>query len=242
VDAGSPSKEPVVRHRRLVLVLLSATVTLASGAVAAAAVAAGADAAPARGQTVSALATAPRVAARPVVPHAVVKRVVKAAPKPAQKAAPRPSSRPVTVPPVVRHAAPKAATRVALTPTQLMQQAVARIPGYRQGLATWRMGSGGPWGLTDLYTGVVTISTSVPANRMYDVVAHEWGHVLSMSDYGFDVRTAAGALDAAFGGNGLELAADCMARVLGAQWTNYTACTSSVWRTAAQVLVAGHRL
>lgn len=227
-----------MRHRRVVLVLLSATVTLSSGAVTAAAVAAGVDAAPSRGRAVSALATAPSPAAHPVARRAVVKKAPKAAPKPVRTHTPRP----VAAAPVVRHVVPKAATRVALTPSQRMQQAVARIPGYRPGLATWRMSSGGPWGLTDLYTGVITISASVPADRMYDVVAHEWGHVLSMADYGFDVRTAVAALGATFGGNGLEVAADCIARVLGATWTNYTACASSGWRTAAQVLLAGHRL
>jgi hypothetical protein len=126
-----------------------------------------------------------------------------------------------------------------------MMQAVNRIPGYT-GNAIWIVVPGlDHWGLADFTGGVVYISPRVPADRMYDVVAHEWSHVLSMQVYDEDVSTALNALNAHFGGTGTtgaERAADCMARLLGAQWTHYTPCNDSHWRADARKLLAHERL
>jgi hypothetical protein len=127
-----------------------------------------------------------------------------------------------------------------------MMQAVDRIPGYRAGDATWTITAGlGHWGLADFTGGNIYISPTVPADRMYDVVAHEWSHVLSVRVYGDDWTTAMNAFNAYFGGSGntgAERAADCMARVLGAQWTHYTPCSDSHWLAGARELLAHQRL
>jgi hypothetical protein len=165
----------------------------------------------------------PKPRVRPVV------RTVKAAP--VRKAAVRRTA--------VRRVAPKPR----LTGRLLMMAAVARIPGYRAGSVEWVMTSKyGSWGTADWYRGVVYISPSVPARRMYDVVAHEWSHLVSVRPYA-SVSTATKEMNRVFGGSGLtgaERAADCMARRLGATWTHYTSCDSSAWRAAAVRLLAGH--
>jgi len=64
----------------------------------------------------------------------------------------------------------------------------------------------------------------VPDSKVYDVVLHEWSHLLTVHAYGGNVDAAVAATTVFFGGRGLmgsEYAADCMARVLGAHWTNY---------------------
>ena len=40
----------------------------------------------------------------------------------------------------------------------------------------------------------------------------------------------------------IELAADCVARLLSASWTNYTSCTDSHWRLGARYLAVGWML
>jgi hypothetical protein len=145
---------------------------------------------------------------------------------------------------VVRHRAPRT-THHASFSTQLRQD-VARIPGYRTGIATWTVTSSyGHWGMTDLNSGAIYISPSVPTRLLYAVAAHEWSHALSMHVYGGNVDQAVVAMDAWFGGSGLlgaERAADCMARQLGATWTNYTSCSDSRWRAGAAQLLAGQPL
>jgi hypothetical protein len=172
---------------------------------------------------------------------APVKKVTKPRPKARPKAASRPRHK-VTAAPrkaVVRHV-----TRP-LTATALMTAAVARIPGYQPGAATWVVTSKyGSWGTADWKNRIIYISPSVPARRMYDVVAHEWSHVLSVMPYE-TTTDAKAAMNRVFGGSGLtgaERAADCMALRLGATWTNYTDCGNSAWRAAAAKLVAGQRI
>jgi hypothetical protein len=80
---------------------------------------------------------------------------------------------------------------------------------------------------------------------MYSVVAHEWGHVLSVKPYLPDAMAGVNAMNAWFGGSGLtgaERAADCIARLLGATWTNYTPCTDAHWRDGARKLLAHQAL
>lgn len=179
-----------------------------------------------------------------------------------QSARPEPTASPVharqvrTAVPAPRHkhaprvAAPQRVTRAAQAPTstpaQRLQEAIRRVPGYRPGLATWEVTDRyGSWGTTNLSTGQVWISPEVPSSRIYDVVVHEWSHVLSVQVYDGDVRTALAAMRDAFGGEGIvgaERAADCMARELGARWTHYTSCSSPDWQLAARQLLAGSRL
>jgi hypothetical protein len=56
----------------------------------------------------------------------------------------------------------------------LLNQAIARIPGYRPGVATWVVTARyGHWGATDLSNGSISISPYVPASRVFDVASHE---------------------------------------------------------------------
>lgn len=126
-----------------------------------------------------------------------------------------------------------------------LSRAVARIPGYSGHRPTrWVLTSRyGHWGATDLASGTVYISPAVPANRLDDVVRHEWAHVLTIRVYGSAAATISG-LDAYFGGSGMtgvERAADCMARQLGASWTNYTSCSVAAWQRGATRLLQGRR-
>lgn len=173
----------------------------------------------------------------PVVHHAVVKPVVfhRAAPKPVVRA-PRPVVRHIRRTPVVVR------VRRVLSPEQLMMAAVNRIPGYEKGAVVWALTPGlAHWGIATMGGNVVYIAADVPTDRMYDVVAHEWSHILSTLDYGNNAQTAIAAMDRYFGGTGMdgaEIAADCMAKELGAVWTHYTPCNNTHWRNGARVLLA----
>jgi hypothetical protein len=127
-----------------------------------------------------------------------------------------------------------------------LNRAIGRIPNYRPGVATWTVTARfGHWGTTDLSNGRVYISPSVPASRLYSVVAHEYGHALASKNWGRNWRAADVAMNRWFGAStptGRERAADCMALVQGATWTNYTSCTSTRWRQGARILLAGRRL
>jgi hypothetical protein len=193
----------------------------------------------------------PRVSAHQVLaPVPVVVRPAAAAAPRAVHAKPKPAPR-------VHHATPRpvrvgtthVATRsktVSLTPQQKMMRAVDRIPGYQSGEAVWAITPGlGNWGLAGMGSSVVYISPTVPSNRMYDVVAHEWSHILSAKVYDNDINSALAAMNAYFGGSGLvgaERAADCMALQLGATWTHYTPCTDAHWRAGATRLLSRQRL
>ena len=124
-----------------------------------------------------------------------------------------------------------------------LDQAVARIPGYPAGGARWVLeAKDGFWGTADWHRGTIYISPRVPASRMYDVVVHEWAHLLTAKVYGGDVQLAKLSTNRFFGGSGLtgaETAADCIARQLGAAWTHYTKCSNPAWHAGAAQLVAG---
>jgi hypothetical protein len=141
--------------------------------------------------------------------------------------------------------APRPVTH-ALSAYDRMMAAVARIPGYRTGEVVWSIRPGlGNWGMAVMGANTVYISPDVPADKMFDVVIHEWSHLLSIKAYDGDVTAAIAAMNRFFGGTdlvGSERAADCMARQLGATWTHYTTCTSSVWRDGARRLIARQRL
>jgi hypothetical protein len=181
----------------------------------------------------------------PVVHVVKAKAAVK--PKPKPKPAAKPAPKRVVKHTTTRHRTVRHhRTTSSLTPQQRMMRAVARIPGYHTGDAVWAISSDwGHWGVADLYGGVAYISPTVPADRMYDVVAHEWSHLLMVKAYGGDVMAAIHAANSYFGGSdltGSERAADCMARELGATWTHYTSCSDSHWRAGARRLLNRQRL
>lgn len=201
------------------------------------------------------------VALRAEEPSAQVVARVAAAPQPVT-VAPRPGAAPATrLAPAVRRPAPqprrlqRAEPLVRRTATVLREKAsrttsattllrasLDRLPGYRPGDAVFQVRRGLPsWGIADLRAGRVYVSSSVPASRMYDVVAHEWSHILSVRAYDGDVAAALAAMRETFGGSGMtgaERAADCMAREVGARWTHYTSCQDDDWRAAARRLLA----
>jgi len=196
---------------------------------------------------------APAPAVTPA-PHPAIKPSPKAVavhttPKPKAKPKPKPSPtathvvhRTVTASPAP---APRKTTTASLTKQQLMMRAVDRIPGYNNGEAFWVLKDMGSWGLAVMGGGTVYIAPRVPSGRMYDVVAHEWSHLLSVKVYGNDVQAAMDAMNAWFGGTdltGAERAADCMALQLGAKWTHYTPCTNTKWREGARRLLARQKL
>jgi hypothetical protein len=162
----------------------------------------------------------------------------------ARSAAVRRTGRPAP-PPGSRPARPASFARRASFADRLAA-ALARLPGYRPGLVRWEVTTAWwHWGTADLYRGVVYLSPRIPAGYLYDVVAHEWAHMVSVRAYGGDVAAAKAAMNRFFGGTGMtgaERAADCMAVLLGARWTHYTACPSAPWRQGARTLLAGRRL
>jgi hypothetical protein len=182
--------------------------------------------------------------ATPLVQVVTAKAVAKPKPKPVAK--PRARTRVVRHTTATRRTVRHHRTTSSLTPQQRMMRAVGRIPGYHTGDAVWAISSDwGHWGVADLYGGIAYISPTVPADRMYDVVAHEWSHLLMVKAYGGDVMGAIAAANSYFGGSdltGSERAADCMARALGATWTHYTSCTDSHWRAGARRLLDRQRL
>lgn len=127
-----------------------------------------------------------------------------------------------------------------------LNRAIGAIPSYQPGSVRWVVSTAYDyWGTADWYHDVLYVSPEVPSGRLYDVAVHEWSHMLSVLDYGGDVRKAKHAMNRWFGGRGLvgaERAADCMAIVQGATWTHYTQCRSVPWRHGARRLVNGRRL
>jgi hypothetical protein len=126
-----------------------------------------------------------------------------------------------------------------------LNAAIARIPSYQPGAVRWVVKNTGWWATADWYENVIYISPTTSESKLYDVVVHEWSHILSVRTYGGNVEAAIAAMKLFFGGPGLEgseRAADCMAKLQGAKFTHYTSCSSPVWRTGARLLIAGHRL
>ena len=241
---------PFARQVGLSVAVLATSVGAAFAAVAAPAHGSGSEVAP---RQVVALEAPP---AKPVVvPSPAAKPKPKPSPAAKPKAItapkPKPTVRHTSTAPVVKAPAPapvvtRTTSSGSLTQKEIMMRAVARIPGYRSGEAVWIVKSGlGSWGLSAMGGGTVWISTTVPSNRMYDVVSHEWSHILSVKNYDNHTSVALDAMNAYFGGSGLtgaERAADCMAILLGATWTNYTSCTNTHWRDGARRLLNRQRL
>ncbi len=127
-----------------------------------------------------------------------------------------------------------------------LNAAIARIPGYSPRGIRWTVSSRyGHWGATDMATGQIFISPALSPGLLDSVVRHEYSHIVTVRAYGGDWRTAKSAANATFGGTGrtgVERAADCMARALGASFTHYTSCTRADWQAGAARLLAGRRL
>lgn len=182
-------------------------------------------------RTTSAPRSAPTTRARPPSRPTAIK------PSPTRRAAPAPRPKPAPRPP---------SATAGPTGWGALNGAISRIPGYRSSGITWTVTSRyGHYGTTDLATSDIYISPNVPVSLLDSVVRHEYAHVVTVRVYGGQWRVAKSALNAAFGGSGMtgaERAADCMARLMGASWTNYTSCSSSSWRRNAELLLAGRRI
>jgi hypothetical protein len=184
---------------------------------------------------------------RKAKPKATPKPTPKATPKASPKASPKPSPKPVVTHKSSPSPSPTATHRAttSLSFSERLKRAVARIPGYRDGDAVWVVRKQSTWGLALMGGGTVYISPTVPNDKIYSVASHEWSHLVSVRTYGNHVQEALDAMNAYFGGSGLtgaERAADCMARQLGATWTNYTPCTNTRWIAGAKKLLAGQQL
>jgi hypothetical protein len=133
-----------------------------------------------------------------------------------------------------------------------LNQAIARIPGYRDGIARWHVTSRyGHYGITDANepgAANIYISPTVPPSKLYSVAAHEYGHAVVIANYGTGYgpyTRYSRDMVAWFGGTtvtGLERAADCIALRLGATWTNYTGCGDPHWQEGARILLRGGTL
>ncbi|HET9140449.1 hypothetical protein [Actinophytocola sp.] len=145
---------------------------------------------------------------------------------PTVNAAPR-----VTSPAPVQEQPAAAPKPAAQSFAERLNAAVAAVPGA--GSATWVVADKGSWGATDLSRGVVYIAPRTPANRLLDVVRHEWVHVAQGRIYG-GIGAAKTALAHV---GGIEVVADCGAKLQGARWTHYTkTCTPAQTAAARQIL------
>jgi hypothetical protein len=182
----------------------------------------------------------------PAAPRDAAVRVVRPAPvvRAAVVRRTRPAPRRVASKPLPRATHVSAPRHYPSGPTSwgALNAAIARIPTYHAGAARWVIETRGGWGLADWYQNIIYISPSVPDRYLYSVAVHEWSHLLSIHAYGGNVPTAVAAMTRYFGASSIvspEYAADCMALLQGATWTDYTSCTSSKWQAGARALVAG---
>jgi len=105
----------------------------------------------------------------------------------------------------------------------------------------WKYVDKGAWGATwvgNPKDAVVYIAPRTPANKMCDVVFHEWIHVLQARAWGAQsfsvINDALGIKGPKFAG--VDQVADCGALMLGAKWINY-GCTSSTAKAIARTLL-----
>ena len=200
--------------------------------------------------TVAAPAAAPVVhllALPAAVREELIPRPAAPLPVPVPTATALATRRPVAAPRPRPRAATRTRQHAPISFAQDLRRQVARLPWYQQGLAQWVVQPGlGNYAVTNRTTGTVYVSPRVPRRRLYSVVAHEWGHVISDHAYDGDLRTGDAAMLRWFGGGStavaIERAADCIARILGASWTHYTSCTDGHWRLGARYLAAGWKL
>lgn len=140
------------------------------------------------------------------------------------------------------------ASRLPSGPTSwpALNRAIATIPSYRRGVATWVVDNAyGHYGATNLATRQIHIARTVPTSRLFSVAAHEYGHALTAVNYAGNEAAANAGLARYFRSGttmNREYAADCMAILMGARWTHYTRCGNARWRFAAATLLHGGRL
>ena len=174
---------------------------------------------------------APRPRATGVPPQVTHTAIAITRPRPAPRPKPKAVAR-------SRHAAP-------VSFELEVRRQVARIPLYQPGLARWVVKPGlRNYGLTNRQTSTVYLSPRIPRRLLYSVIVHEWGHVISTHAYG-SIRASNEAFMRWFGGSAAianERAADCIARLLGARWTHYTACANDHWHLGARYLAVGWQL
>jgi hypothetical protein len=135
--------------------------------------------------------------------------------------------------------------QVAPTSWASLNAAIARIPSYRSGWARWALQNSDVCATADWHQGVIYVSPTTPQTKLYDVVVHEWSHILQVRAYDGDVEATNASLNKYFGGSGnlgAEYAADCMAILQGATWTHYTDCSNERWVAGARDLLAGNRV
>lgn len=127
-----------------------------------------------------------------------------------------------------------------------LNRAIASIPNYRRGVASWVVDSAyGHYGATNLSTRQIHIARRVPTSRLFSVAAHEYAHALTAANYAGKQRAVNAALARYFRAGTVmnrEYSADCMAVLMGARWTYYTKCSNARWRYAAATLLRGGRL
>ncbi|SDI76910.1 hypothetical protein SAMN05444157_0070 [Frankineae bacterium MT45] len=164
-------------------------------------------------------------AVKPAVKKPTVKKPVKKVVKPVKKAVKKPVARKPAVP--------------AYTSWPALNAAIARIPNLHPQWVHFIVADKGAWGATNLSTGTVYIAPRAPVADLYSIVVHEYAHVIQGRLYG-NMAGAIAGLRPQFGNAGertIEYAADCVARLEGATWTDYTSCTNPAWRRAAQALL-----
>ena len=148
--------------------------------------------------------------------------------------------------PVVVHHDPPPVPATPAGPTYwpALNAAISRIPNLQPSIVHWVVEDRGDWADTDLSTGTVYVAPRAPVNLLFSIVAHEYGHVLQGRIYG-GLDAAVAGLQPFYGYVGelaIERAADCMALLEGATWTNYTTCQNAAWRQDAAILLSGRRL
>jgi hypothetical protein len=92
----------------------------------------------------------------------------------------------------------------------------------------------------DTYLGMVPaadtvrLSPSIPCDKIFDVVNHEWMHLLQEREYPGRVQRAYGGYEQ------FELVADCGSKILGSDYTPYEtrihACSSKEFESAARLI------
>lgn len=159
-----------------------------------------------------------------------VRAVVKPAPRPAAQG---------------RSTPPKASSG-ASGPTgwAALNRAISQVGGGSS--ATWVVSKKyGAYGVADWYNNTIYVGPHTPEGRLFSVAVHEFAHLQQVRAYNGDVAAAQAAMNRRFGGSGntgAERAADCMALLRGANWTNYTSCDNGDWKAAARALLNGQRI
>ncbi|HEX3708237.1 MAG TPA: hypothetical protein VHV76_16550 [Mycobacteriales bacterium] len=149
----------------------------------------------------------------------------------------------------ITHAAAEPQRQSATVHHANLLSAIADLPHYYPGVVHWHLSTSWKhYGTTNWDTNTITISAFTPLTLLYSVVAHEWGHEVQAYDYHGDLWAGVKAMNRHFGGagksgqRGIEYAADCMAILQGATWTDYTPCRHKAWRSSARRLLEGHKL